>query len=194
MYKTEGKNSDWTPHYACIGEYVVQFEEIVGKIRFALSTIFQYQGLKDSRLSEIVFGQKQFTADPLIVCYESICNELFKEKEKAQEILKSISSFKNRFSKQIGVRNDLLHSRYFIGPHVVYFSEQPFPSTQMPVIKDSPKRTGARKKEVVDSVEDVNVHIKELKELNTLFSEIDMKVTRFIFDNKMEVGFKRTKG
>lgn len=125
MYKHSGNQQDWTNHYASIGEYVVEFENIVENIRFQLSGIFQIRGLKDWNLSEIVFGQKQFTAEPLITCFESISYELLRNKPESKVLLESKTNFKNRFKEQVAFRNDLLHSFYLIGSKFVTISHDP---------------------------------------------------------------------
>ncbi len=193
MYKHEGSKVDWTKQYAIVGEYVVQFEQIVERIRFGLSAIFQIRGLADWRLSEIAFGQKQFTADPLITCYQSICNELLKNISDSEDILENVKGFKNNFSKQIQFRNDLLHSYYPIGSNTITISDNPNPPG-LKVIKTSPTSKGARKKEVANSIEDVKKHIIQLEKLNSEFMKVDSSITIFLFNNKMDIGFKSIKG
>lgn len=190
MYRHEGDKIDWTKYYACIGEYVAEFENIVNDLRFTSSALFQMRGLKDWKLSEIVFGQKQFTADPLVSCFESLCNELFKDQMEAAQILKSISSFKSKFSKQIGVRNDLLHSTYLIGAGTITISDNPEPLTDLRVIKNSPTKKGARIKEVAKTIEDIQKNIHDLKELRKLFGTIRVDIIVYASNNNMHVGFK----
>ncbi|MFD2518260.1 hypothetical protein [Salinimicrobium flavum] len=177
MYEHNGNAVDWTKHYASIGQYVAEFEEIVHNIRFWSCAIFQTRGLKNWKLAEITFSQKQFTADPLINCYESLCNEILKNQENSKGLVKEISNFRNKFSKQVSVRNDLLHSRYLIGADVIELSDNPQPeNNRFRVYKLSPDKRGARRKEVVQFVKDVENHISELRVLNEEFKEIAIKV------------------
>jgi hypothetical protein len=75
----------------------------------------QIRGLSDFKLAQIIFGQKQFTADPLISTFESMCNQTLKVFDNSKEFLKNLISFRNQFKKQVQYRNDLLHMNYFGG-------------------------------------------------------------------------------
>ncbi|WP_332021810.1 hypothetical protein [Kaistella sp.] len=64
-------NNDVMYKYALVGKFVGEFEQMVSLLRFRCGLILQSRGLKDFQLNDIIFGQKLFTADPLIGIYES---------------------------------------------------------------------------------------------------------------------------
>lgn len=181
---------DNTDKYALIGEYVVVFELIVFQIRLSLSVLFQLQGLKTWKMSEIVFGQKQFTAEPLVSCFESIANELLKPiKEKninksfeitPEELSNLISSFRKKFSNQISVRNDLLHGTYLI-PDLHQGEELNDKILEdLHVFKDSPDKKGARRKIVSETKQDIIKHINELNDIYEQFLKLKINLFKLV--------------
>lgn len=160
---------DLTEKYALIGRFVVNFENIVQEIRFTLSAIFQIQGLKTWDISKVVFSQKQFTADPLISCLESICYQILKDDADSKELLKSISEFKKRFIKQVEMRNDLLHSTFYLGESENIVSSDIIPENEFYVTKHTAKKEGAVLKIVAETTDDIKKH---LDDLDALYEEI----------------------
>ena len=169
MNKNLDENMIWKEQYSLIGKYVVDFEDIVHQIRFTLSCMFQLQGLKSWKISEIVFSQKQFTAEPLISCFESIANELLKSDVDAKQILMQISDFRKKFSDQISVRNDFLHGTYHFGENTIFVGDGAIGQDYFYVTKGSPTKNGARRKEVATKNEDIIRHLDELKILRDEF-------------------------
>lgn len=179
MNRFDGEERDLTTQYSSIGEYVVDFEFLVNLIRFQCSAILQRRGLTDWNLSEIIFGQKQFTADPLINCFESLCNELLKNHSGSEEIRSEIASFRIQFAKQISFRNDLLHSTHLYGKNIVEISEREKPS-ELSIIKNSPTKTGHRIKEVASSIDHVEKNITEINELKKRFMDLTSNLVIFM--------------
>ncbi len=177
----DGKNFNWTEHYAVIGKYVTEFEKLVNEIRFESSVLFQLRGLKDWTLSSIVFGQRMFTANPLITCFESLCNELFPENK---DLLNKLSKFSNAFKKQIENRNDLLHSTYLIGDHMIFIGDKKRDPKQLEVLKNSPTKKGNRIKRVVNSIQDIENHIEELSIIEKEFRGITSGILNYMYEKK----------
>jgi hypothetical protein len=75
MNKFPGSERDWTPQYAAIGAFVVEFEWISWALRHHACIILQMSGLKRWELGEIIFHQRLFTGEPLFACYASLAAE-----------------------------------------------------------------------------------------------------------------------
>lgn len=164
---------DYTEQFSLIGEYVVGFEQVVDHIRFTLNLLFRLKGLENWNMSEIVFNQRQFTAEPLISCFESIVNELFKENKDCNDILKDTSEFRKKFTNQIAFRNELLHGTFHFGKYVEVISDKPidydFYKNDFNVTKGVPNKEGSRikqvlteKNEIINNIELINMIIKDL--------------------------------
>lgn len=181
---------DTTEQYYLIGRYVVDFEHIVFQIRFTLSILFQMQGLKTFEMANIVFGQKQFTAEPLISCFESISNELLKsiDEEEAKnkigltpkELSNLISQFRNKFSKQITVRNDILHGTHFISDTFIVDNKDKIDYDNLYIFKDSPNKYGARRITVAEKKQDIILHLKDLNKLYDEFNQLKVKLFNLV--------------
>jgi hypothetical protein len=187
MNRFDGNEIDWTNQYASIGEFVVEFERLVDKIRFWCSVLFQIRGLKDWELSELVFGQRYFTSDPLITCFISLCNVTLKGKEGTEEINRKIEEFQTKFRNQISKRNELLHATYHIGKHTIEVTDKDV-YTEMLAIKNSPNKNGSNKKVVANSIEDIKKHIEVLHILNQDFLKLTAGIAIFIYDNDLTIG------
>lgn len=172
MNKPLDMNKDVTYKYALVGKFVAEFEQMVSLLRFGCGLILQSRGLKDFQLNDIIFGQKLFTADPLIGIYESFCNELLKSDEENKALLKEITKFSADFRKIIEFRNNLLH-----GEHRYHSNEM-----DMMVIKKTPDKHGHRIKNIVSSDNDLINNLEELALLQKNFISLLGKVSRVIDD------------
>lgn len=166
--------SNWNEKYSMIGKYVVSFEETVNQLRFTLQLMLQQQGLKTWKIGEIIFEQKQFTAEPLISCFESIANEILKQEDSSKEILKKISEFRKKFSNAIVTRNDLLHGTYHFGENSKFIGE--ISEDYFHVTKGSPNKEGARKKQVASTNNDIKKFLDELDQIRSDFWDLRYKL------------------
>jgi len=188
MKRTENFDIEFNNQFASIGRFVVEFESILEWIRFDLSTIMQYAGLDQRGLTEVIFGQKVFTAGPLLNCYEQLCNELINgnngDKKSGKSILKRISDFKKQFDKQIQVRNDLLHSYYQID-YSIHESTGVIEAMKLRAFKNSPKKQGKNLKITVSSKEDIQSYIETLVELKKIERQIFIDLINYMRENNM---------
>src|SRR5690606_13673222 len=106
-------SEDWRPYYTVLGEFVVDFENIVFTIREDCTFLLKSKGLKDSTLGNIIFGQKYLTADPIISCYITMVNHIIKHTEGQETISNRLDQFRNKFTSLIVARNDIVHSTHF---------------------------------------------------------------------------------
>lgn len=180
MHNKSEETSLWNDQYSMIGKFVVTFEETVNLIRFTLQLILQQQGLKTFSLSAIIFEQKQFTAEPLISCFESITNEILKQKDESKDILKRISDFRKKFSKIIIIRNDLLHGTYHFGENHLFIGGE-IPDDYFGITKGSPNKEGARKKQIANKKEDVEKYLEELKKVRNEFWNLKFELLRHLY-------------
>ena len=165
-------NEDLMYKHSLVGKFVSDFEQMVSLLRLGCGLILQSRGLKDFQLNNIIFGQKLFTADPLIGIYESFCNELLKDNEEKRALLKEINKFSVDFRKVVEFRNNLLH-----GEHRYYAHEM-----EMNVIKKTPDKLGNRIKTIVSSVDDMKDKLEEVDRLLKKYISLINQVSRVIDD------------
>ncbi|WP_298238765.1 hypothetical protein [uncultured Algibacter sp.] len=191
MKKSKNFDIQINNQLASIGLFVVEFESILEWIRFDCSAILQYVGLEQWGLSDVIFGQKVFTAGPLLNCYEQICNELINDNDgdkiSGNDILKRINDFKKQFDKQIQVRNDLLHSNYQLGSRINKQTNEIEP-TELLALKNSPTKQGRNKKITVSSRQEIQNHIDNLIKLKLIQRIIFRDLMVYMSNNRLGKG------
>lgn len=176
MSENLGVKIDMTEQFSLIGKYVVSFEHIVEMIRFSLSVMFQIQGLKIWDMSKIVFSQRQFTAEPLIACFEHITFQVLRSEENSKDLIDQIDKFGKDFRKQINVRNDFLHGTYWLSDNFYVPNEDYILEDDFYVTKGAPSKKGADLKIVASKKEDIIKHLESLNNLSINIMELTRKV------------------
>lgn len=134
-------DNDWPEYYRVLGEFVVNFENVVFSVRQDSTFLLKANGLKDEMIGEIIFGQKFFTADPLMSCYVTIVSHTIKRTGGNTTLIKRLDDFKKKFSKLIESRNDIVHSAHFFVESINIVGP-PQTVTDFKAFKPSPKKTG----------------------------------------------------
>ena len=96
--------------YASIGKFVVKFEQVCHTMRTLIIFILDGSGLKNQQLTNILLADH--TAEPLRGILLSLIGETVSLNENEKEIVKNIFA---RIQQLIGIRNDIVHSMWFIG-------------------------------------------------------------------------------
>jgi hypothetical protein len=167
---------DWPKYFTALGEFVVNFENIVFDIRQDSVYLLKYGGLKDPIMGAIVFGQKQFTAEPILSCYVSLIYHVIGHKKGKEELLEKLNCFRTEFSKIIEVRNNILHATHFYVESINFLEPRDSKRQEFKAFKPSPKKTGYHIEKTVHTVivkstvklkslrTDLNIFVKELHE------------------------------
>jgi hypothetical protein len=158
-----GEERDWTPQYAAIGEFVVEFEWICWHIRHLISMVLQFHGLNNWKLGEILLNQPCFSADPLASCLSSIIGEILSANV---DVMDKMKNFRSGFQDLIRVRNDLLHGFWMIGPDVVEVTDQELP-TEIHGERRTPNKAGANIK-TIQTIAEIKEHINEARRVKEL--------------------------
>jgi len=184
----ELSEEDWDQYYTVLGKFIVNFENIVFDIREDSSFLVQSMGLKDAILGQIIFGQKSFTAEPLISCYVTIVNHIvnnIKEKDKEREkkiLIEMLNDLKTKFSKLVEVRNDIVHSTHFFVESIVIVGPLRL-HKDFKAYKPSPKKTGYHLKKTLRT--EIIQYTYQLKNLRKEFKGFISELHKFIETNKL---------
>jgi len=177
--KTE---DDWPDYYKVLGEFIVNFENITYALREDSSFLLTAKGLKDEILPQIIFGQRFFTAEPLLSSYVAIVNHLLKNIPESKPLSNRLDDFRKRFIKLIQSRNDIVHSTHFfvesinvIGPIRTV--------TDFKAFKPNPKLTGYNLKRTLRS--EIVEYSKLLKELKKEFKLFKEDLHKHLLNNKV---------
>ena len=122
--------------------------------------------------------------------FESISNELLKsiDEEEAKnkigltpkELSNLISQFRNKFSKQITVRNDILHGTHLISDTFIVENKDNIDYDNLYIFKDSPNKYGARRIIVAEKKQDIILHLKDLNILYDEFNQLKVKLFNLV--------------
>lgn len=174
--------NDWPEYYSVLGEFVVNFENIVFDIKQDCSFILKSKGLKDEILGEIIFGQRFFTAEPIVSCYVTMVHHIVKHANEKEKITKQLNDIRTKFSKLIEVRNGILHSTHFFVESIVIVGP-PTLRNEFKAYKPSPKKTGYDlKKTPRPQIIEFTKQLKELRKLLKVFIE---ELHKFMIANKI---------
>jgi len=175
-------NEDWEPYYSVLGEFVVNFENIVYAIREDCSFLLESKGLTDAVLGDIVFGQKYLTAEPLVSCYVTMVNHIIKHTSGKEKISKRLDLFRNKLSSLIEARNDIVHSTHFFVESINIVGPLKL-ETEFKAFKPSPRKTGYHlKKTPRPQIIEFTLQLKELKDE---FKSLVQDLHKFLKENKL---------
>lgn len=178
-------DEDWGSYYSVLGEFVVNFENIVFAIREDCSFLLKSKGLADSVLGDIVFGQKYLTAEPLVSCYVTMVNRIIEHTIGKEAIIKRLVQFSKKVKSLIEARNDIVHSTHFFVESINIVGPQKI-ETEFKAYKPSPRKTGYHlKKTTRPQIILFNGQLKELKKEFKLFVQ---DLHKFLNENKLTAG------
>lgn len=175
-------DEDWGPYYSVLGEFVVNFENIVFAIREDCSFLLESKGLTDSVLGDIVLGQKYLTAEPLVSCYVTMVNHIIKHTNGKETISKRLDQFRNKLSSLIEARNDIVHSTHFFVESINIVGP-PKVETEFKAYKPSPKKTGYHLKKIPRP--QIIEFTGQLKELKQEFKLLVEDLHKFLKESKL---------
>jgi hypothetical protein len=178
-------DKDWGPYYLVLGEFVVDFENIVFAIREDCSYLLRAKGLTDSVIGDIIFGQKYLTAEPLVSCYVTMVNHIIKHADNKEAICKRLDKFRNKLSSLIEARNDIVHSTHFFVESINIVGPPKF-ETEFKAYKPSPKKTGYHLKKTPRT--QIIEYTGQLKELKKEFKILVEDLHKFLKENKLIAG------
>ena len=181
----EQNEIDWTSYYTLLGEFVVDFENIIYLIRGNCCSLVNGKGLKDSSLAKAIFGQKTFTAGPLLNCYVTIVTEVVKYANGNETVLNRLTKFKNEFTKLIESRNDILHSTHVSVENIALVGKVDNETEKkfFRAIKPSPNKTGYSEKRTHEA--EIREYTDQLKELYIEFNSFVKDLNVFLKTNKL---------
>ncbi len=174
-----GDQRDWTPQYARIGEFVVEFEYLIFFIRFEACFILQAQGLRKWELAEIIFNSTVFTAGPLFALYRSMAAQCLGS---SHELIAEFKGIATRYEKLLSLRNDLLHGTYFIGPNTIEVTDKDHPS-EFILDRRNPNKDGARIRKPAQSLEEFDGHIADVRALRKDMINLMTRIGVVIINN-----------
>lgn len=172
MKRFPGNERDWTPQYAAIGQFVVEFEWICWHLRFHVCTLLQIHGLKKWPLAEIIMNQRAFTAEPLFACYASVVAECLGAEH---VLLRELDGLRKEFQDLSKTRNELLHASYMIGSDVVEVTDKDSPS-ETHAEKRTPDKHGARVQILARTVDEQQKYVATAIAVKERFKEFAPKV------------------
>lgn len=187
MNKFRGDQRDWTTQYAAIGQFVVEFEWICWHLRHYACILLQIHGMRNWALSEIVFNQRSFTAEPLFSCYASMVAECI---ECDHKLIKELEGLRKEFQDLCKVRNDLLHATYLIGADVCEITDREKP-IEVHVEKRTPDKRGARVKSLARTIDEqyeyVDIAIATKEHFKSFLPQVIVElVRRGVWPNKSQ--------
>jgi len=145
--------------YANIGEFVVKFEHVCHAMQTTITFIMQGEGLRNQQVAHIVLAG--YTADPLRTLLESLIGEVITLNDNEIKIIKNIFA---RIQKLTAVRNDIVHSTWFIG----WGNETTQDFSEAPGYKLHKNKQGIATKSFKYQAEDFAAYILEANKMSAL--------------------------
>lgn len=93
-----------------LGKFVVEFERVCAAVRNLIVFTFHREGLKNQALSQVIIGDK--AAAELRTTFGALFEELANQDKEDKKVVQSLLG---RFDKLSSVRNNLLHSEWYLG-------------------------------------------------------------------------------
>ncbi|EOB2787408.1 hypothetical protein ACIL20_004237 [Vibrio vulnificus] len=143
-----------------------------------ITFIMHGQGLKNQNVANIILAG--YTADPLRTLLESLTNEVTELSSNEKKIVKNIFT---RIQKITSVRNDIVHSTWFIG----YGNSTTTDFSETSGLKLHKNRNGADFKSFKYVAEDYSVFTDEADKLQSLVRRLNGCL---IVGSKIENNFK----
>jgi len=173
---TDDKNTDLSLFYEYIGGFVVAFEETCGAVRFCITQALHGNGLKDTTVAQAVTAD--LTAAPLHKMLLGLSG-IAVSKRKDDHLRRVSKELLKRYQELIGIRNELLHSRWHI-------NEVFFQSGKVLRIKEKNASEGLRSSDKVSTrieLPEIYLWIKEAEELTSLF----LQMQGYLYDTFLEI-------
>ena len=151
--------------YPTIGEFAVAFEAICHAIRMGIDDILQKNGLRNSRITDILIGD--LTAHPLQDIYRALLLETEKLDKTEVAILDNI--FK-RVSQVGEHRNRIIHSAWFID----FKNAEDIMKGLLLRYKPGRTKKGAKESPSKIPIQEIKAIIKEARVLGDLIHQLNM--------------------
>jgi hypothetical protein len=163
-------DTDWSDHYAAIGEFVVSFEKISTALRFQYACVMQLDGLQTWALATNLLNIPSIGPEALAVAFRAAVTQVTDDQDvraRADRIVKEAKELAE-------LRNQIVHGEWLIGANVVVISDTPeLPARQG--IKRKPSKTGEKVTEqpTAEELRALSARCNEAtKEIAAIFGEV----------------------
>ena len=149
--------------YRAIGEFVTSFEQVCSALQSGIIFILHQEGLKNQKIAHVILAG--MTAEPLTSLYAAMVAESQGLTDGEQKLVDGVLT---RFRELTKVRNDILHSTWFVG----YGNKDTIDWSVAETMKYHKNKKGAVYKTGEYSSDNLRPHITEANELAAVVNRL----------------------